>query len=56
MVMKFVKKHEIKDFHLEENEAFTQVKIKYNDKTILTGDQFVYDDLSKEIKARIHKD
>lgn len=47
MVLEIVKKHEVKDFHVEEKKAFVQNRILYNMHTIAQGNQFDIETLEK---------
>ncbi len=48
LVLKLIRKHEIKDYHIGEEEAFQEPRVLYNYKTVLKDDQFDYLLLQKE--------
>lgn len=49
MAMKFVRQHEIKDFHIEEKYAYEEERILFNMKTVNLGEDFDYSSFEKEI-------
>lgn len=48
LVLKLVRKFEIKDYHIGEEEAFQEPRVLYNCKTVLKDDQFDFSILQKE--------
>lgn len=52
-----IKKHEISDFHIEEQKAFLQSRIKYNGFTIIKNKlEFTINDVEKEILKHYEAD
>ena len=48
LILKLIKKHEIKDYHIEEKKAFLKPKLKYNLHTISKNSKINIIDLDKE--------
>lgn len=49
IVMKFVQKHEIKDFHIEEKQAYEEERILFNLRTVNLGNDIDYKIFEKEV-------
>ncbi len=49
LVISFIKKHELTDFHVEEKKAFVQERILYNMHTLKLDSNFSYEDLEEEL-------
>jgi hypothetical protein len=48
LIIRLAKNHELKDFHIEEKEAFKDSRVLYNMHTVLGSGEFNYDKLEKE--------
>jgi len=48
LIIQLAKNHELKDFHIEEKEAFQNVRVLYNMHTVLEEGEFNYGKLEKE--------
>lgn len=49
IIIRLIKEFELKDFHVEEIKAFVDTRIFYNSHTLVTGDNFSYDLIEKEL-------
>ncbi|MFW5705321.1 MAG: hypothetical protein ACOCXG_05790 [Nanoarchaeota archaeon] len=53
MVIELIKKHELKEFHVDEIKAFQTPKIKYNDITLVEGNDFSFEDLDNSFQSKL---
>ncbi len=48
LIMKLIRHHELKDFHVEEKKAFIQSRVLYNMHTLTTSPNISYEELEKK--------
>lgn len=52
LVVKVIQKHELTDFHVEEQKAYLDTRILYNFVTIVRGVNFSFEDLDREFMKK----